>query len=248
MSLSNPTRSTNPAKKFIQYSGDKGKWFYFDKSKGEDGENVYLDLPAYFIILDELTTITGWSDNLQSYIYSNEIHQFDETLKVKSFKGGLNIVGLYPDIKSEIKQAGGKYCKSVYAMYFDTERNKELVNLKFYGSSLSPFIELKIKPEKSILVLKKETVKAKKGSNEYLIPVLGTFKMDEKLLTDAIEMDKELQIYLKQYKKSKTGESIEQEEQHPDWDEEPPGEELPPVDSYNESENQPEDSEDDLPF
>ena len=102
MSLSNPTVSQNPASKYIEYKGDSGKWFYFDKTKGENGENVELHPPLYFIVLDELATIKGWSDQYESGIYSNEVHHINETLRVKSFKGGLSIVGKYPDIKFEV--------------------------------------------------------------------------------------------------------------------------------------------------
>ena len=75
MSISNPTVSSNPASKFIEFKGDTGKWRYWDKTKGEDGENVEVKLPVYFIILDELSTIKGWNKEHKCGIYSNEIHK-----------------------------------------------------------------------------------------------------------------------------------------------------------------------------
>ena len=129
MSLSNPITSQNPATRFIQFKGDSGKWSYFDKSKGENGENVEIKLPIYFIILDELSTIKGWSDQYQSGIYSNEIHNLGEQLTVKTFKGGAMIKGWYQDIKNDVKALGGKYTKSIYAMLIYEDDSTELVNL-----------------------------------------------------------------------------------------------------------------------
>jgi hypothetical protein len=121
MSLSSP-KLVNPAQKFIEFKGDTGQFQYFDKSLGEKGENVVLKQPFFFIVLDELSTISGYSDKLGSGFYSNEVHSLnDEILKVKSFKGGFSTTGKYKDIKDGIlaticwfkddKWSGANYCE-----------------------------------------------------------------------------------------------------------------------------------------
>ena len=73
MSFSNP-KLTNPCKIFIKFKGDAGCFEYFDKEAGDAGEKKELMLPARFIVLDQLTTVTGFCNKDESGIYSNEIH------------------------------------------------------------------------------------------------------------------------------------------------------------------------------
>jgi len=254
MSLSNPTKSNNPAQKFIKFND--GKWIYYDK---QEEKNIELKLPAYFIILDELTTITGWSDSLQSYLYSNEIHNFKEQLTVKSFKGGLSIVGIYQDIKPALKDAGGQYCKSVYAMMFDKDMNTEMVNIKFTGSSLGPFIEANIKIDNQSFALMSEMIPAKKGKVDYFIPTLKVYKINEELKQEAIQMDIELQKYFKVYKAEKEIITVDKTETQ----DEPPldvynaeaeaemidnPENYPPAAQRNDQPNVPQEEDSELPF
>jgi hypothetical protein len=53
MSKSNP-KIENPCKKFIDYKGDKGQFFFYDKDKEEQ---IEISIPIYFVVLDELSTI-----------------------------------------------------------------------------------------------------------------------------------------------------------------------------------------------
>jgi len=122
MSFSNPTLE-NPCKKFIDFKSDEKQFVYWDKELGESGERVIVHTPIYFIVLDELTTITGYYEEGNCGIYSNEIHRIsDEQLKVRTFKkGGPFITGLYDAIKDSVKAIGGKYTKSVYALMINPE-------------------------------------------------------------------------------------------------------------------------------
>jgi len=209
MSLSNPTVSANPASKFIHFKGDVGKWFYWDKQKEE---NIEVPLPISFIILDELSTIKGWSEVHKSNIYSNEIHHLNETLIVRTFKGGAMIKGWYAEIKNDIKAIGGKYVKSIYAMVYDENGDTDLVNFQLSGAAFSAYLDVKIKPNNQAVGIMEETEKAKKGSVEYLMPVFKPLEMDEGLRQQAIEMDIELQEYLKSYKVMKENEVVEKAE------------------------------------
>ena len=206
MSLSKPTTSSNPATKFIQFK--KGKWVYYDKVAEEELE---LSTPFFFAILDQLHTVKGWSDQHQSSIYSNEIKNFNEKLHVRSFKGYIDIIGFYHDIKGEITIAGGRYCKSVYAMLFDKEGHRELVNFQLTGSSFGAFLEADIKDQTQVVEVTGETIPKKKGATEYVVPVFKKYKMSDEILKDGIEMDEVLQGYLDSYKNKDESVKVEQE-------------------------------------
>jgi len=88
MSISKPEseRPTNPCKKFIKFNGGTGSFYFYDK---EAEKEVPIKLPITFMVIDELSTITGWHDKSVSQIYSNEVHSVvKENLKVRAFKGG----------------------------------------------------------------------------------------------------------------------------------------------------------------
>ena len=209
MSFSNPKLS-NPCRKFIEFKGDKGVFQYWDKEKEE---NVILKLPCYFVILDELTTIKGYNDRLQCGLYSNEIHDLTtEQLRIKSFKGGLTITGLYNDIKGEMKSEGGKYCKSVYAMLIDGSGNREFVNFQLTGSAFSAYLDKKFKQDRDVVCITGAMTEKEKGITKYKEPVFKAYKMDAKYIPEATEMDLKLQNYLKQYKKEAISEVQEKEE------------------------------------
>ena len=197
MSKSQPSLQ-NPCRKFIDYSGDTGLFYYYDKDAKKKVEVV---MPFYFEVLDELATITGFHEESKSGIYSNEVSSTKtEILKVKCFgKGGINIVGLYDDIKDSIKAEGGKYTKSVYAMLIHTDRSVELVNIRLHGAALNGWIEKKFNALKFVTSVK-ETIQKKKGATKYQEPIFEQFKIDPELDKLAIEMDIELQAYLKEYK------------------------------------------------
>jgi len=209
MSFSEPTLK-NPCKKFIEFKGDKGIFQYYDKEKEE---NVQLQTPCYLVVLDQLSTIKGFSDEYQSGIYSNEVHSLvNEILRVKSFKGYLTITGLYKDIKAEIISAGGKFAKSVYCMKFDDKGNKELVNFQLSGAAFSSWLEFKFDQQRHVVCITGDNLKEKKGAINYMKPVFSRFSIKENIIQDAIEMDHELQSYLKQYKEGQKEEEIHKEE------------------------------------
>ena len=205
MSISDP-RLENPVTKFIQFKGDKGLFIYWDK---EQKKQIELQLPLYFIILDQLTTIKGYNEQNNCGIYSNEVHFIDEVLTVKTFKGGINIVGKYSDIKHELKSIGGKFCKSVYAMIFSENGGTEMVNFQLLGSAFAAFMDAKINVNKYAVGIMPEMVTQTKGTNTYLEPVFKKFNMQDSLLQQAIGYDKQLQEYLKRYKNIATEEKVE---------------------------------------
>jgi hypothetical protein len=253
MSLSEP-KLTNPATKFIEFKGDTGEFFYYDKLKEQ---KVQLQMPLYFIVLDELSSIKGFNEQLKVGIYSNEVRYIkDETLNVRSFKGGIQIIGKYQDIKDAALRDGGKYCKSVYVMLI-TGTEVELVNFQLHGASFSGttdekgcrsgWINKKVNTDQYGVVVK-ETETGKRGAVTFQAPIFETgWKLTDRqdVYVKAVEMDKTLQKYLKTYMNAqveKTSIGTEEVSDEPPVDElEPEFEEIQPEESEPKGKN-------DLPF
>jgi hypothetical protein len=125
MSRSNPTDGIrNPATRWFEFASgvDGGFVRYYDKDAEKqvplgDAENGGT---FTFILLDELATVKGWHDASESGIFANEIRDTrQDTLVVKSFKGGELASGLYASIKDRIVAVGGHYVASCYIAYKD---------------------------------------------------------------------------------------------------------------------------------
>lgn len=195
MSRSNPVLQ-NPCKKFIDFKADQGKLVYYDR---DEEKNIELPMPVYFVVLDELSTVTGFSKKYESGIYANEVHRVaDEILRVKTFKGGAYIAGLYKDIKDNIVALGGKYTKSIYAMLLGGEE-PELVNFQFKGAAFSAWIDKRVNTDNQVVGIT-GTYDEKNGATTFKVPVFEGFKLEKDVNDAAILMDTALQSYLKEYK------------------------------------------------
>ena len=194
MSRSNPVLQ-NPCKKFIDFKADQGKLVYYDK---DEEKTIELSMPVYFVVLDELSTITGFSKKYESGIYANEVHRVaDEILRVKTFKGGAYLAGLYKDIKDNIVALGGKYTKSIYAMLLGDE--PELVNFQFKGAAFSAWLDKKVNTDNQVVGIT-GTYDEKNGATTFKVPIFEGFKLEKDVNDAAILMDTVLQAYLREYK------------------------------------------------
>ena len=195
------TKSKNPAKKFLSWKSEEKKFGYYDKEKEE---NVLIDLPFKFVILEHYHTVKGWNDASESRIYSNEVFQIgNEELQVKSFKGGKIAEGLYKDNKPTIVAAGGHYARSIYAVTNDLE----IINISLKGTGVSSYSDF-INDigdgnfDKNWIEVT-EAKELKKGKVNYSIPVFkksNAIKDRSKLLPFA----EELQDYMIDYKSEGT--------------------------------------------
>lgn len=194
MSRSQPTQ-TNPAYKFFSWSGGRGQLEYYDKEKQE---RFTMELPFHFLVLDQLATVTGFSDEDQSSYWSNEVRSVaKEELTVKTSKGTKQ-TGLYKDL-ADVRAKGAKYAKSIYIAYYEGD---EMVigNIKASGAALTAWIELSnrfhVENGKVVLTGSEE---AKKGTTIYFTPTFEWENSDPDDDQKAIKLDKELQIYISQY-------------------------------------------------
>jgi hypothetical protein len=200
MSRQNPNDSSpNPCKRWFKWSGDKGKLKYYDKELGED---VFVDLPFEFILLDRMATIKGWNDASGGGIYSNEIRStVNEEFTVRGFEIKEPLArGFYADIKDKVKAAGGRFNTNLY-IAFEIEQGKgqlEIGSLMLHGASLTPWFEFEKSSGKDLYKSAIRIPKAedgKKGSIKFKTPV---FELTS-LVPEMDELAGQLQGKMKEY-------------------------------------------------
>lgn len=201
MSRSNNTDLINPAQRFFSWSGSNGTVEYFDKSLGEKGENVAVELPFKFLILDKVSQVTGGIDDNDGYIgfWSNAIRNTKTQQLVVRSKRGIEVQGYYDHIKGH---PGVKFMTGLYIAYKDEEGLLQIGYLKIKGAALNAWIEF-TRAHRNIYdgaFSITDKVKKKKGSNNYFEPVF-TFHSDVSEATDNIakDLDRQLQEYLTAY-------------------------------------------------
>ena len=169
---------------------------YYDK---EGQENVTVPTPLEFIVLDQLATIKGWSDQDESGFWSNEVRRIGaDTLTVRTSKG-MKAQGVWRDIKADSNIAGAKYTTSVYIATRGRD-GLEINNLSLTGAALKAWIEFTQKHRvNSNKVILSGWSDAKKGSVSYKVPVFEAVPMGDAERDEAVELDKQLQAYLNEY-------------------------------------------------
>jgi hypothetical protein len=219
MSRSNPTDAVkNPATRWFEFASgaDGGFVRYYDKDSEKQialGDSTNGG-KFTFILLDELATVKGWHDSSESGIFANEIRDTrQDTLVVRSFKGGELASGLYASIKDRIIAVGGHFVASCYIAYKDGADLK-IGNIRFKGASLSAWMEFKKQcPSKkdangkSVKAYYIDAVKIegyeqqKKGGTTFRVPKFALAPITEDTNKQAVTLDGELQAYLSDYLK-----------------------------------------------
>lgn len=184
----------NPATRFFEWSSNEKTLTWYDK---EEKKNVTVELPFVFLVLDQLSTITGWSDNDQSGIWSNEIRDTRKDILTVRTKLGTKDVGLYEKVKHV---PGARYTRSIYIAFKDGD---ELVlgHLKLKGAANSAWIEF-TKSAGDIYagaVRVTGAVEGKKGATVYYSPEFAMNSVSKETLDKADELDRQLQAYLSVY-------------------------------------------------
>lgn len=193
MSLSSE-RPTNPAKRFLEVKS--GALSYYDKDLKQ---NVEVDTPFEFIVLDQLATIKGWSDADESGYWSNEVRSVGrDVLTVRTSKG-VKESGIWRDIKGSSNVAGAQYRASIYLAH-KSDDGLSIANLNLKGAALNAWIEFtqKNRVTSSKVVLSGWT-DGKKGAVKYKVPVFESVPFEDGEKEVAIGLDKELQSYLSEY-------------------------------------------------
>lgn len=205
MSRSAPVNTlTSPAVKYLDWDSEKGQFKYYNKG---EKENVAVKLPVSFYVLDELTTVKGYSDKHQSGIWSNEVKNIT-TQKLKVMckdKAGKMITiaeGFYQDIKDKLTAAGAKYTRSLYAAMLNENDEYEIVNFQLKGAAFSGWLDFCNAKKGSIMtdeITCGDFKREKKGATKYTIPVFTSERASEEGNEAAIGLDVKLQEYLRAY-------------------------------------------------
>lgn len=191
MSLSNPgADSVNPTKKYFKWAGQTGKVQWYDKESKQD---IDVQLPFMFRVLDQLSTIVGYMEGKGGF-WSNEVRSTQTDLLHVRSKGGVEFSGLYSDLNVK----GAKYATSVYFAYKDGKDQYVIGNIKLSGAALSSWIDFNKKHNMNqIAVALTGSEHGKKGSVEFEKPVFEAVEVSDESTAVAIELDKILQDYLK---------------------------------------------------
>jgi hypothetical protein len=219
MSRSNPTDATrNPAARWFEFASgvDGGFVRYYDKEAEKQVAlgDVENGGKFVFILLDELATVKGWHDPSESGIFANEVRDTrQDTIVVRSFKGGELASGLYANIKDRINAVGGHFVSSCYIAYKDGA-DLRIGNIRFKGAALSAWMDFKkqcpTKKDahgKSVKGFYVDAVKIegfeqlKKGGTTYRVPKFSLAPLSPETNLQAIALDVELQAFLSDYLK-----------------------------------------------
>jgi len=198
MSLSNPKNTRkSPIARYYEFSGQTGEFKIYDCGTQESSKTTNLT----FILIDQLNTVKGFSVKHSTGFYSNEVLRTSTEELVVKFNGGKIIArGLYKDIKPQIEALGGKYYKSLYGIEF-IDGEWQLVNLKLKGAAMSAWLNFdkssRINKEGLVLTVTKNPTQKKTGAVLYFEPDFTVQKPNEADLQKAMELDSDLQDFLK---------------------------------------------------
>jgi hypothetical protein len=198
MSRSNQTETNpNPAKMFFKFASSKGAFQYYDKEKKE---NIVVKLPFRFMVLDTLSTVGGFSKNINSGFWANEVRNTTTDPLIVRTKDGVFAEGLYRDkIEAPLKADGGKFVQSIYIAYKDESKELIIANIQMMGSALGAWIPFTKANRQELfkgVVTVKTTVEEKNGANTYQVPVFKIGTVTEPTDAAAKLLDEELQVYL----------------------------------------------------
>lgn len=194
MSLLDDDRPQNPAQHFI--NAKNGALSYYDK---ESQENVEVPTPFEFVVLDQLATVKGWSNEHDTGVWSNEVKRVGEQPFNVRTKNGLVASGLWKDIKDEVKADGANFHAVIYLAAKGRE-GLETQALLLKGAALNAWVEFTKKNNlKTNKVVLSDWSDAKKGSVNYKVPVFSAVPLEDGELEEAKERAKELKAYHEQY-------------------------------------------------
>lgn len=204
----------NPAKLFLEWSSINNCFSYYDKEKQED---VLVELPFTFIVLDSLHTLKGFNEKEGIGYFSNEIRDIKkQVFKVKS-KNGVEWEGKYADFSDSFKAKGGKYGQSIYIAIKDENKNLVIANLFVSGAALAGGKQKISKNEEKVIggwmdfvsknskaiatkaVHVDSTVECVKGANKYNVPVYSIKEITPETDDEAGILQQEVKEYIEAY-------------------------------------------------
>ena len=201
MSRSNNTELVNPAIRFFDWSGQDGEVRYFDKTLGEKGQNVSVEMPFKFLALDRVAQITGGIDRHGSFegFWSNAVRNTKTQPFTVRSKAGVEVSGYYENIKNH---PGVRFMQGLYIAFYDDDKQLQIGFLKLKGAALSAWFDF-TKTHRNIYEGAfgiTDKTKQKKGATVYYAPVFEHYaKVSDEADEAAKQLDQKLQEYLTSY-------------------------------------------------
>jgi hypothetical protein len=209
----------NPCTKWFKWAGSTGQVMHYDKITKQ---NVEVELPFTFLLLDVLSTIKGYDESAKASIWSNEVRDIKNS--ILTIKSGSDVIasGTYSVVKDKSVSAGGSYAASCYIAYYDENKKLTIGNMIMTGSSLGGGVHKpsdKTKKDieigawidftknfkadiykKAIVVTKEERV-CTQGATKFFCPKFSVKDVSAETDKAAVELNNELQAYLETYLK-----------------------------------------------
>ena len=175
--------NNNPAELTIEWAGDRddGFFYFYDK---EAKQKVKLS-DLRFAVLGERHGITGYSQDMKTGLYSNEVGSTEnQTITVKYYKDGKShelVSGKYKDIKEVARAKGGKFTSFVYALVLDCNEidTGTIVKILMSGACTSPWIDFKKSGGAENGVELNGYTDASNGGIKFRAPVFAKTELDE---------------------------------------------------------------------
>lgn len=207
MSRSQPTSANNPAVRFFEWKAKHGEVQYYDKTRGEHGENVSVPLPFRFMYLDDVYQIGGGKKigkkPHQEFIgyYSNIVKNTE--LKTGIFtvrdRNGVVVEGRYDDVK---KESGVKLVVGLYIAFYDDDKQLQIGYLKIGGSARGEWWDFckTHRKETGVISISRGAEETDEQGNTYYLPAFSqSTNITPETEAKAIELDNVLQEYLTSY-------------------------------------------------
>jgi hypothetical protein len=198
-------------------------WYFYTKSEteGEKGFNTMVEMPFTFIWLTSLMSFSGFNEETQQSVYSNEVmsekdlkelipRKSDENVEeyIKKIKDAQIITaklgkeeiakGFYSDIKAKVGDKGGKFCNATYGLLVKEDGSTEIVRLLITGGAVSPWINFSNQSKlKTLGVSCNGYEDVEKGAISYQAPKFSYVPVSKELLKKADEAAETMNEYFK---------------------------------------------------
>ena len=220
MSRSRPSnRVTSPVKHYFEWKGaasTKGKMAFYDKEKGQE----VLFPTLTFVILDQLSTITGFCKPKRGGIRGTEVRSTKkEEMTVWIGKDKQPYTkGLWADLKGSI--SGAKFARVLYIGIINSKGGPmEIAKFTVAKSAFGAWMDFlngegdykdngKVDDRNPELGFRVAGSTMKVDPQEYYPPIYETFQLTPEQMAEADELDRQLQEYF-DAKNESTGKSTD---------------------------------------
>lgn len=180
-----------PYSRTINWKSSLCEFQEYDK---DTSSNKKVDIDR-FVVLEEMTSVSGYSQKANKGIWSNEVLDLKhEKLQVR-IGNEIEYEGYWSEIKDAVNGAGGKFTNVVIALL----PSNEIVRFLFSGAACSGWIGKRFNPMARQCGVKfAGTTEEQTGSIKYNVPTFEPIELTEDQKKVAIKKWEELDAWLGQ--------------------------------------------------